>query len=479
MAKTPVPEELIDYLAYFAHSLKFEELQEDIVYEAKRRLLDSLGCLVGGLGDPAVVLVRSGMSKRSFNGWPAIQVPGLDGRHTLEDAAFMNTHAIRVLDYNDTYLSKEPAHPSDNIGALLALCNFCGYESKTGRDLLAALVAAYDIQCRFCDAASLRARGFDHVNYLSISSALAAGKMLGLSLEQMHQAASLSLRWAALRQVREGSQLSPTKALSAAEAVNFGIRSALQASWDIVGASEMVEGKFGFMNQVAGPLDMEAFRTLREEYKILRTHIKRYPVEYHAQTAVEAALDLRDMLGITGKFNVDAVEKIGICSSEATRTIIGGKSKKTSDTKESADHSIYYVLAVTLIDGKMGLEQYSPERLRDPEVLRLIERMEDVRESGEYTKQYYDSTRPKFTVCVSIKLGSGDKTEVAVAERTVAKGHFARPMRDYELIEKFNYLCGQRVRKKMREKILDAVWHLEEVRLEDFAKILQEACRNE
>lgn len=471
----PRAEDLIGILSYFAHSLKFKDLSEDAVYEAKRRLLDSLGCFIGGLSEPAVMLVRQGMMKRSLNGWPGVQVPGLKGRYMLEDAAFMNTHAIRALDYNDTYLSKEPAHPSDNIGALLALCNFCGYEGKTGGDLITALVAAYDIQCRFCDAASPRAKGFDHVNYLTISSALAAGKMLGLSLEQMKQAASLSLRWAALRQIREGSQLSPTKALSAAEAVHFGIRSALQASWGIVGASEMIEGRFGLMNQITGYLDMEAFSNLREEYKILRTHIKCYPVEYHAQTAVEAALDLREALGITGKLNVNAVGKIGITSSEATRAIIGGKSKRTPATKESADHSIYYILAVTLIDGEMRLEQYRPERLRDPAISLLISRMEDVRESAEYTANYYNAARPEFTVCISLKVNDNGGSRVAVAERTIAKGHFIRPMRDYELVEKFNYLCARSVKKKMREKIIDAVWRLEKMRVEDFAKILQEA----
>jgi 2-methylcitrate dehydratase len=418
---------LLDKLVEFSYSLKFEDLPPRVVHETKRRIIDSLGCAIAGMSDPAAKAIKNYMTTRNVRHRTGIII-GDPRNFTPEDAAYVNTHLIRVLDWNDTYLSQEPAHPSDNIGALLALTGY-----GTNKELITAIVLAYEIQCRFCDAASLRKNGWDHVAYLSLATALATAKILKLNREQMKQAASLALRWIPLRQVRAGSQLSMAKGLSAAEATRFGVQSAFLASHGITGPSEILEGRFGFLKQATGPLDLSAFGSLGEEFKILKTHIKLYPVEYHAQAAIDLALEIRK----SANNNPNDIKKINLVSYEACRTIIADPNKRRPTTKESADHSLYFLMAVVILDGKMTLEQYRPERFRDPKVLKLIDCMGDVQEDPDFNRQYLDPEKPAFPILSHTELHSGRRFAIQV---DFPKGHWANPLSDKELTEKFKDL---------------------------------------
>ncbi len=435
--KQLTPENLLDTLVDFACNLRYEDLPLEAVHEAKRRVIDSIGCIFAGRQDPAARLIAEYS----------------DPIETLsvEELAFRFTHLIRVLDWNDTYLSKEPAHPSDNIGVLLALNN----RGVSGKDFLTALVLAYEIQCRFCDAASLRKNGWDHTAYVALSSALSSAKILKLNREQMKQAAALALRWIPLRQVRAGSDLSMAKGLSAAEAVKFGLHSARLASWGITGPSEILEGKFGFVNQATGPLDFSAFDSLGKEFKILKTHIKLYPVEYHAQAAVDLALAIRKKLP---RGNPNTIKKIDLVSYEACRTIIADPSKRRPNTKESADHSLFYILAVTLLDGEMTLEQYAPKRFSDPAVLRLIDKISDVEEDPDFNRQYLHPVKPAFPILGRVELRSGEEFIIQV---NFPKGHFANPLSDSELTAKFAALTLPDIKLSSVKAGLEMIWNLE------------------
>ena len=199
------PETLLDVLVDFTQNLKFEDLPVNVVDEAKRRLIDAVGCAIGGLKDPAVSISKQVVSGNHTTAW---------------DMAYLNTHIIRVLDWNDTYLSKEPAHPSDNIGALLGIAHM---RPISGKELLTAMVVAYEIQCRLCDAASLLENGWDHTYYVAIASSLACGKLLGLTREEMKHAVALSMMRAPTRQGRAGTQLSMVKGSMAAEATREAV----------------------------------------------------------------------------------------------------------------------------------------------------------------------------------------------------------------------------------------------------------------
>ena len=178
---------LAQQLARYSHRLRYEDLPPQTVHEVKRRFIDSLGCAMGAIsGEPGQI---SRTLARTVSSTVGATVIGTTHESSPEWAAFSNGVHFRYLDYNDTYLSKEPAHPSDNIAAVLA----AGEPTEAhGRELILATVLAYEIQCRLCDACSIRAGGWDHVTYGSFSASLAAGKLLGLSVEQLVHAQGLA-----------------------------------------------------------------------------------------------------------------------------------------------------------------------------------------------------------------------------------------------------------------------------------------------
>src|SRR5271165_6651807 len=177
---------LTDRLADFALDTRFEDLPAEVVMEAKRRLLDTLACAIGALDEPAPKIARRLASR--IQGDPSVNLIG-GGSSAPDWAAFANGVHIRYLDCNDTYLSLEPAHPSDNWAAVMAAGQLAGADGKAW---IAAAAVAYEAQCRLCDAASIRARGWDHTTYGSISATLAAAMLLKLTQEQAAHALGIA-----------------------------------------------------------------------------------------------------------------------------------------------------------------------------------------------------------------------------------------------------------------------------------------------
>src|SRR5262245_20119500 len=214
---------LADRLADYAVKLRFEDLPGPAVHEAKRRFIDSIATAVGAMGADAYAIARRCALR--VKGEPGATLFG-GGTSSAEWATFVNGLLIRYLDYNDTYLSLEPAHPSDNLAAVLSAGELA---NSGGRDLITAAVLAYEIQCRLCDAASLRKHGVDHVTYGAISSALAAGKLLGLNVTKLTHAVGIAgVCNVALRQTRSG-ELSMWKGCAFANAARNGLFAALLA----------------------------------------------------------------------------------------------------------------------------------------------------------------------------------------------------------------------------------------------------------
>src|SRR5438874_3407159 len=229
---------LAQRLARYTNALRFEELPGRTIHEVKRRYIDSLGCAMGALsGEPG--RIARALAKTVTSTVPATVI-GTGHESSPEWAAFSNGVHFRYLDYNDTYLSLEPAHPSDNIAAVLA----AGEPMRAhGRDLITATALAYEIQCRLCDAASIRARGWDHVTYGSFSTTLAAGKLLALSEAEMVHAQGLAgVPNNAMRQTRVG-ELSMWKGCAFANASRNGVFAARLARAGLTGAAPIFEGE--------------------------------------------------------------------------------------------------------------------------------------------------------------------------------------------------------------------------------------------
>src|SRR5258706_6916833 len=246
--------DLAHRLADYAVGLKFENLPAAVVHEVKRRVIDSLGCALGAWDAEPCVIARRVASKmlaeRGATVW------GTRHQSPADWAAFANGCLVRYLDFNDTYLSKEPAHPSDNIPAACAIAEA---EGVSGRDLITAIALAYEIQCRLCDAASLRARGWDHVTYGAFSTALAAAKLMKLDAERTRHAVGIAgVASIALRQSRVG-ELSHWKGCAFANAARHGVYAALLARDGMTGPSPIFEGEKGFEKLVSG-VPLESFK---------------------------------------------------------------------------------------------------------------------------------------------------------------------------------------------------------------------------
>src|SRR5438552_2497346 len=241
---------LAQRFADYAVALRFADLPAAVVHETKRRFIDSFATAVGAMNAEAYAI-----AKRCALRVSALQPASLlgGGSSSAEWATFVNGLLIRYLDYNDTYLSLEPAHPSDNLAAVLAVAEMAG---AGGKDMIAAAVLAYEVQCRLCDAASLRKHGWDHVTYGAISSAVAACKLLKLdAVKTTHAIGLAGVANTALRQTRSG-ELSMWKGCAFANAARNGVFAALLAAEGLTGPAPIFEGEVGIMKLLTGPFEL-------------------------------------------------------------------------------------------------------------------------------------------------------------------------------------------------------------------------------
>lgn len=448
---------LAERFANYAAGLQFERLDPATVHEVKRRLIDSLACACGAWSARAVEVARR--IARRTTGAPGAGYPGSGSHKTSPElAAFVDGVLFRYLDFNDTYLSLEPAHPSDNFAAVLAAAEA---GRKGGRDLIAAAVVAYEIQCRLCDAAGIRARGWDHVTYGAFSTAAAAAKLFGLDAAGIAQALNLAgTPNVALRQTRAG-ELSEWKGCAFANASRNGVFAALLAAEGLTGPSPIFEGEMGFFRQVSGEFDVQKLAGADgdDDFMIKRTSIKFWPAEYHSQCAIHAALELRQQIA-----DVAQVASIDIHSFDAAVDIIGKDPEKWRPrTRETADHSLPYCTAVALTDGDVTLESFSPERLRDESLLDLVSRTA-IHRDAELTARYPRGIPNRVTVT----LADG---RTLTAENEFPRGHDRNPMTDEEVEAKFRRLAGGLLDETAQSQVLQTCWELES--LSDVGALLQ------
>jgi 2-methylcitrate dehydratase len=455
---------LAHQLADYACALRFEDLSKNVVREVKRRVIDSLGCALGAWKEQPCSIARKVGS--DFTAKRGSTIIGTTHKAPPDWAAFANGCCIRYFDYNDTYLSKEPAHPSDNIAAGLAVAESVGAK---GRELITAIALAYEVQCRFCDAASIRARGWDHVTYGAFSTALASAKLMKLDQKNTRHAVNIAgVAGAAMRQARVG-ELSHWKGVAFANAARHGVFSALLARAGMTGPGPIFEGQMGFEKQLGVSLGNVAEKfavpfaqtSAGPASMILHTSIKFWPAEYHSQSAIEAALLLREEIGDPARVSVMTIE-----SHDASVDIIGNEPEKwRPKTRETADHSLPYITAIALLDGEITDRQFEPERFRDPEVWKFLENVK-VRRNAELSALYPDAVAN----IVHLDLADGRRLTRRV---DYPMGHAKNPLKDSQVEEKFNVLVDPILGTDRARKIIDIVWKLDEAKNVDE---LMQAC---
>lgn len=439
---------LASRLATYADGLTFDKLTKEAVHETKRRFIDSFATAIGAMPSDAYAIAKKCAARVSSN--PGASVLA-SGRSSIEWATFVNGLLIRYLDFNDTYLSKEPAHPSDNLAAVLAVGEAV---NAGGRDLITAAVLAYEIQCRFCDAASLRKHGVDHVTYGAISSAVASAKLMKLDVTKLtHTVGLAGVCNVALRQTRSG-ELSMWKGCAFANAARNGVFAATLAADGMTGPAPIFEGDLGFFKLVAreafdpAPFGAEFGNT--DGFMINKTYIKFWPAEYHSQSAIDAALQLRAELN----GDVSQVKEIEIATFEASYNIIGKYPEAWAPkTRETADHSLPYCTAAALHDGDVYLETFDEARFTNPELIAFTGKVK-VRHDTALDARYPKGIPNRITVTLN------DGTQL-VREVEFPRGHAGNPMTDSEVEAKFRRVAEPRYGKAKADAILARCWDFE------------------
>ena len=444
---------LAHQLAEYACSLDFEDLSKDVVHEVKRRVIDSLGCALGAWNEEPCVIARKVAS--DFSAKRGSTIIGTTHKAPADWAAFATGCCIRYFDYNDTYLSKEPAHPSDNLAAVFAVAEGVGAK---GKEVITAAAIAYEVQCRLCDAASIRARGWDHPTYGAFSTALAAAKLMKLDPERTRHAVNIAgVNCAAFRQARVG-ELSHWKGVAFANAARCGVYAALLARSGMTGPAPIFEGQMGFekelgvsLGDVATVFDKkkEAMPGKGPASMILKTSIKYWPAEYHSQSAIEAALFLRNSVS-----NIGDVKGVVIESHDASVDIIGSEPEKwRPETRETADHSLPYITSIALIDGEVTEKQFQPKRFTDPKIWKFLQNVR-VGRNDELSAMYPSAVAN----IVHVDLANGKRLTKRV---DYPLGNALNPLSDKQLEGKFNALVVPALAKARAKKIVDLAWKLD------------------
>jgi 2-methylcitrate dehydratase len=447
-------------MASFISRAGCTDLSDSARLQLKIRVLDALGCAIGALGGTVTQSILAQIEE--FGGAGLCTIIG-GGRTAPDRAAFYNSALVRYLDFNDSYLAKhETCHPSDNLGAVLAACEYAGVP---GRDFMTALAVAYQVQCRLSDVAPVRNKGFDHTTQGSYAVAAGVSKALGLDAQRTAHALAISgTAFNALRVTRTGS-LSNWKGLAYPNTAFGCTHAAFLAMRGITGPLEVFEGNKGFMDAIAGRFEIDWSHEDLE--RVTQTILKRYNAEIHSQSALEGILDLKREHGLTAP----EIEQIDLEIFDVAFHIIGGGEegeKRTVQTKEAADHSLPYLLAVALLDDDVTPAQYAPERIRRADVQALLQKVR-----VQPVKEFSDRFPGEMACRLTVQLRGG--RTVSIAKRDY-EGFVTRPMRWETVVRKFQRLSEPHTTPSLRERIVDTVANLETVQISQLTNLLQDVA---
>ncbi len=437
---------ILHYVSDYAVGLRYEALPASVIHQVKRCLVDAVGCALGA-GDAEPVRIASDYAL-TVSADPGATVLGTRYRTSAELAAFANGVMVRYLDYNDTGSGGDAGHPSDSIAAVLAAAEVAAADLRT---LVCAVVIAYEVHGRFAAAGLLKARGWDPVTWIALASAAGSAKALGLPGECMANALALTITSnIAMRQIRHGA-LSMWKGAASGYAAGSGLFAAILASRGMTGPHQAFEGKFGLQDLVTGAFELDAFGGDGRSYKIEDAKFKVFPADYECQCAVHPALELRAALD--GK--TDSIERVIVDTYHSAVLIAADSADKWHPaTRETADHSLPFILAVVLLRGGLWLDDFSEENIKNFEIQKLMQKIE-VRENPEFTRAYPEAN------CFRIELitRSGQRH---VREIRYAKGHPKDPLSDAEIAAKFRRLAAPVMAQVQIDSVLERLWHLEE-----------------
>ena len=443
-----------ELLSSFACDLDYEDLSRRVVHQVKRTVVDTLGCAAGGFHSEPATIART-LAGSVTSSAPS-RILGTQLYSSPDMAGFANGVMVRYLDCNDSYFSPGGGHPSDMIPAALAVG---GPENSDGRSVITAIALAYEVFCRLSDEAVAGEFGWDQGMFTIIGATCAAGKLLGLNQEQMGHAISLAIAPNLPLGVTRTGELSMWKGCATATATRAGIFAAQLAQQGMTGPEEPFEGRRGLWEQALGnPVQIPSFKKGggsgpdrgSDDFRILETTFKSYPSQIHTQAPIGVALELHPQVSVAEITSVRIQSYRGAVSSPATEP-----QKWDPKTRETADHSIPFLVAAALQDGRVNAGTFTHERIHDPALRGLMAKF-TMEETPEFTSRYPE----EYNCRIEVTDESGNVYE---AHTRYPKGHRNNPLDDGEVEAKFRGLAADVFTAKQCDRVLEQAWALDEL----------------
>ena len=440
---SPQAAELAMTLARYAAALRYEDLPADVIRIVKRTILDTIGCAFGGCtAQPSRIAQKLAGAVTAKHGATVL----CGGFPTSPDlAVFANGVMIRYLDFNDAYVSltQGAGHPSDTIAALLTAAELSG---RDGRDLIVATALSYEVFCKIADVFDYLGNGIDHSTITGMAAVVGAGRLMGLTEQQMVQAIGITVGGNTATRQGRADALSNWKAFAAADACRKAMFAIALAQNGMTGPAKVFEGTYGFF-KVMGRKPV-ASPQFGEPFGIRRAFTKRFPLGQFSQTVAQAAVEARPFVT-----SVDDIAQVNINVSRSAITIMAdGPDKWRPQTHETADHSIPYAAGLALVYGKIDPDYYEDPYLHDARLLDLVSRIKclplEEAEKGDLAN-----------LCeLEVVLKSGARKTVRVEYH---RGHFKNPMTDAEMEEKFRLMAQKHLAADRVDALLRLLWTIE------------------
>ncbi len=437
-------------IADYAVNLKYEDISSEAVKEVKRFLLDSVGCAYGGSSTKDVNIFVD--YYKDIGGKPEASIFNSNLKFPSANATLLNSLMIRALDYNDIYWEEDPCHPSDIIPAALTPAEIL---EKGGKELITAIILAYEFEMRMCEIAhpGIRERKWHHATLTAFVSPIVAGKIMDLTREQIVNAIGISGSYHATFGAVTAGHLTMMKNTVDPLATQAGVIAVELAQRGYEGPVHVIDGKEGLAQTiVGGDWDIEGLgRDLGKDYRITRCSMKAFPTEALTHSPFTALLKIHEENNIKN----EDIEEIIIKTVARAADILSDPSKYHPTTRETADHSLPYCIAALILDGKLSTEQFTEERINSADIKDMIHRVKVLAEP-RYEKMFPEK-KPASAI---IKTKDGKTYE---AEVNFPKGDYRNPLTDHELLEKFDSMVLGQISQEKRDKIVEGIWNLESV----------------
>jgi 2-methylcitrate dehydratase len=467
-------------IAEFAVNLKYEDLPEEVVFEVKRYLYDSIGCAYGAYYTTDVNIIRD--IYKEMGGKEESTVIGFGDKIPAVNSALVNSLMIRSLDFNDIYWKEDPSHPSDIIPAALSMAERVGAPME---DVIVAIVLAYEFEQRMCLFAvpGIRERKWHHATLTQFVSPIVAGKILGLTVDQMVNAIGISGSHNHTIGCPTAGKLTMMKNTVDPMAVQSGVFAALMAEKGYSGTEKVFEGKEGFFDCFFGwnakeekvePVNMQGRETLGEwkwdldallgglgeSWKIMECSMKAFPCEALSHVHLTAVINAVKNNDIA----YDDIEKVTVTTIARACDILFDPHKYRPDSRETADHSLPYCVAAAIVDRKVTTQSFSDEKLKDPKIWEVIDLIEG--EASEEFEKMFPEKQPSKVV-----VRTKDGREFS-EYREYPKGDPREPMTMEDLDNKFQALGAGLLSQEKMAAVKDVIFNCESMSARDFMESL-------